>query len=637
MLVRVSRVTVAREMNTPAFVAFERDIRAPSGAREIIMPNDFMRLDPRDSILERFMRWELYFPRPALVRILIVLDNRVSPGPPGSDFGLGRVTSYLRSEPFGFVAFQVDFARYGSTASPTAVVVNNNPGEWGYRYTNFRLNSTVGGRRVIDDYQQVWFFGTEPFVHDNGANTSVTGSPYSPTNAEVAAFSAWMDAGGGVLAMGDHNFLGSAMCWKIPRVGTMRAWRKDANDGRSVPNRSGTDRHDTNQPQNAGQDASVTASPAVIPNSAEMDTVTQPLEWKPYSVWSVIVWRLRNRPHPVLCGGSLGVIDRFPDHPHEGLVVHEDLIDFSRKCEHDSRRDEYPTVGGVQPRAEVIAWVKALPSPPYRFGKGVQPGRRIPAIGVYDGHAIAHGRVLVDSTWHHWFDMNIASLEAANTSDFQKIRRYFQNVAIWLSPPSSQQRMLNYAAVWAVFTPSAIEGLTIDLPVYVLGGHAIDILGRSTSDCLVTSWVLGQFELPIRELIRPPIGPEPIWSSPPEEIFTQAIMGGVIRQLLPLRDELLKEAWRSDGKLAKVPFDPKQLDVLVEKGVAEGFRLAIELLEKNRVSFERTLEATKLLAKAIPKPSKPTASPKPRAKSPARAKSTSKKRSASKGKGKGAR
>lgn len=559
------------------------------------MGNTFMNLDARASILDRVIpKWELYFPRPARVRILIVVEERVSPGPPGGGFSLGRVVSYLRNDPFGFVGFEIDFAQYGTTASPTAVDVASSPGEWGFKYTDFRLDSTVGGTRVIDNYEQVWFFGTEPFIHDNGSNTSVTGSPYSPTNAEVAAFTEWMDAGGGVLAMGDHNLLGSAMCWKIPRVGTMRAWLKDSVDQKSVPNRTGTDRHDTNQPQNAAQDPDLDPTPDTIPNTAEEDTVAQPLEWKRYPVWSLSFLKQRHRPHPVLCGGSLGVIDRFPDHPHEGLVVHEDFIDFARKCTHDSTKDEYPTVGGQQPRAEVVAWVNPLASPPHMHAKGPQPARRIPAIGVYDGHSIEHGRVLVDSTWHHWFDMNLADLEAANTTDFQKIRRYFHNTAIWLSPPAAQQRMLAYASFWAVFHPAALEELTLDTPILVLGGSAIDILGKKTSDCLVTSWVLDRLDLRVREILRkPPIGPEPCWSCPPEDLFTQAILGGVIRRMLPLRDELLKNAWSAKGRASKVPFDPERIEALVEDGVRDGFEAVLASMKKGQAGFEKTMDVTR--------------------------------------------
>jgi hypothetical protein len=557
------------------------------------MPHTF-HLDHRDLIVDRWFPDRIYLPRPAHVRILVVVEPGIAPGPPGAGFGLGRVVSYLRNETFGFVNFQVDFAERGTDPSPDAVMVDTTPGDWGFRYANFRFHSVHDGQPIIHGYDQVWCFGIEPFIHDEGNNASVQSSAYSPTNEEVAVLSAWMDAGGGVLAMGDHNFLGSAMCWKIPRVGTMRAWLKDANDGRSVPNRTGTDRHDTNRPQNAAQDASVTVTPAVMPDGVERDTVTQPLDWKRYTVASFVAFRARHRPHPVLCGGSLGVIDRFPDHPHEGLVIHESLINLGAKCTHDPAKDEYPTVGGAQPRPEVVAWVDTLPSPPYQHAKGAQPARHFPAIGVYDGHSIEHGRVLVDSTWHHWFDMNIAALEAANSTDFQKIKRYFQNVAIWLAPRRAQQRMLAHATFWTVLSPSAFEELTIDTPILRLGGSAIDILGQATSDCLVTTWLLDRLPFEIIEMIREPPRPfpEPCWSCPPEDIFTQAVMGGVVKRLLPYRDELLRNARTQKGG-GKPKFDPEELVAAIDEGVATGLEVALKAIEANRESLEHAVRTTR--------------------------------------------
>ncbi|MEM6989961.1 MAG: hypothetical protein AAF721_05675 [Myxococcota bacterium] len=549
-------------------------------------------LDTRDLTLDRFVPdWPSIFPRPATVRILIVYEEPlVSPGPPGSGFSLGRVVSYLRNESFGFVNFVVDFASHGADPSPTAVIENASPGDWGARYDNFRFHSLKDGSPIIDDYDQVWCFGEYPFIHNDGTNDAVEDSPYSAAADEMAVMSAWMDAGGGVLAMGDHNFLGSAMAWNMPRVGTMRAWRKDAaEDGRSVPNRTGTDRHDTNRPQNAAQDPTQTVNPSIIPNSAEQDTVTQPLEWKRYHVFSPWVFQRSQRPHPVLCGGNLGVIDRFPDHPHEGLVVDPSLIDFDAKCQHDPGKDEYPTVGGVQPKPEVIAWVNTLPSPPYRLEKLDQPARRIGAIGVYDGHAIDHGRVVVDSTWHHWFDLNIAALESADTDDFKKIKRYFQNTAIWLSRKSQQQAMLNYAAFWTVLTNSAIEELSVGTSIWTLATSAIDILGRATSDCLVHSWLIDRLPIPIFELeFWPRPLPDPCWSCPPIDLFTHAVMGSVIQELLPHRDAMMKAAGSGD---CKIRFDPEIVGKAVDKGVNEGLRLALKTIEDNRGPLDKSARA----------------------------------------------
>ena len=46
----------------------------------------------------------------------------------------------------------------------------------------------------------------------------------------------------------------------------------------------------------------------------------------------------------------------------------------------------------------------------------------------------SEGRVVVDSTWHHWFNMNVVGLEAEGGEDWDKVARYFVNVAKWIAP-----------------------------------------------------------------------------------------------------------------------------------------------------------------------------------------------------------
>src|SRR5258708_34238697 len=43
-------------------------------------------------------------------------------------------------------------------------------------------------------------------------------------DGEIAAIAAFMAAGGGVFATGDHDSIGSEMCGHIPRVRAMRSW-----------------------------------------------------------------------------------------------------------------------------------------------------------------------------------------------------------------------------------------------------------------------------------------------------------------------------------------------------------------------------------------------------------------------------
>jgi len=61
----------------------------------------------------------------------------------------------------------------------------------------------------------------------------------------------------------------------------------------------------------------------------------------------------------------------------------------------------------------VIAYGRTLADPPHFLQKGDQSSRRFPMISVYDGRRGGVGRVAVDSTRQHWFDMNIAALQTA--------------------------------------------------------------------------------------------------------------------------------------------------------------------------------------------------------------------------------
>ena len=150
-----------------------------------------LNLDPSDLIIDRYIPdIRPIFPRPAKVRILIVLEPGISPGPPGSGFGLGRVVSYLRNESFGFVNFEVDFALRGTDDSPTAVDIDNGAGEWDFRYRDFRYHSVEDGTPILHGYDELWCFGINPNIHDNGDNQSVKDSEYSSTPAELTVLTA---------------------------------------------------------------------------------------------------------------------------------------------------------------------------------------------------------------------------------------------------------------------------------------------------------------------------------------------------------------------------------------------------------------------------------------------------------------
>ena len=157
-------------------------------------------------------------------------------------------------------------------------------------------------------------------------------------------------------------------------------------------------------------------------------------------------------PHEVLYHPVLGPIDVMPDHPHEGRTKTVTETDLARTYNFGAGDEfDFPSTNGSQPLPTVIAQGRTFPSPPTdKAYKGPADLIEFPMITVYDGRAAGvGGRVVVDSTWHHWFDLNLFGLEhAAENTAWRKISRYFENVAVWLAPPG-QFNMRNWLArVW---------------------------------------------------------------------------------------------------------------------------------------------------------------------------------------------
>lgn len=264
------------------------------------------------------------------------------------------------------------------------------------------IHTVDGEDRTISYYDEIWIFAIE-----------------SSTDAldeaiELPVLTEFMNNGGGVFATGDHASLGAALCENIPRVKSMRRWR----DG--TPPQTGTTRHDTNVP-----------NPDFGPRfDLQADNIAQRI----YPVWQTSQ-SVDYQPHPLLEMPGGNVATHLPDHPHEGICVLPDSLDS----------EEYPM--GVAP--EMAAYgVSAGPG-----FSGTKPSIPEPklfgVIGAYDGHQASIGRVVVDSTWHHWLNVNLNGVGDSSdgidqkglydadgnpTPEYLEIQQYFQNIASWLEP-----------------------------------------------------------------------------------------------------------------------------------------------------------------------------------------------------------
>ena len=524
----------------------------------------------------------------AVQKILVVVDGGISLTEAPSAFGVGRVIRLLRESTIGCTRFQVHTAR------------RNNSVAGAPDYTNFRFHHEAGGQPLINQYHQIWCFGFNP-DNNAGPDSNITQPGALPMeDNELTVLTRWMnERQGGLLAMGDHDYLGASMCHRIPRIRSMRRWT----NAQGVPPIGGAAdsdthlRHDTNRPATPAQQAGT----ATIPFSNQEDAVPQRIDWTPWMVQRVNYFRIFQRPHPVMCHPSLGPIDVMPDHPHEGWCYEPDEIDLGSPLNVPGLvGDEYPTLGSVQPRPMVVAYGNTTPNPPYLLAKGPSPAKRFGMVSVYDGHQAGVGRVATDSTWHHWFDENIQGIEAAGGDHWAKISRYYLNVALWLAPPSSTGWCLVLDSLATHLSYAGLQEYRPHASVFDLGQTLHTHLIRHYGPCWVTQWVWDHLRIVDEDLwsrlrerlfwkdgIPFPKG-DPCLSCPPFDLLEWAVLGGVVRAGFETVAELRDMAHK--GAKLDTQVEPERLVKLQLSGVADGakaFREALTASAKDLQALAR--------------------------------------------------
>lgn len=531
----------------------------------------FDAIDRGDVVISPFLR-------PCRQKILIVVD-----GDSGSFvnitfgrlyFSLSALCDVLEHSPDWWIKY--DLTKMHRQTDPLGAADRN-----GFRFTDAGFD--------INLYDQVWFFGARQNVNDSERLS----------DAELAIVARWMDEKqGGVFAVGDHYDLGASLCGRIPRVSTMRKWSTAQNP----PVNYGPDRHDTLM---KGHDNSYTFND-------ESDDIPMSLRVRRYPLWSTSFYQRRWAPHTILCGRN-GVIDILPDHPHEGEVIEPTNATATFGFGTYTNKPEYPEVSGHREMPHIIAWARVQGD--HTEGRGGQPGndsnkgpanpKEFGAIGAYDGHRGNVGRVVVDSTWHHWMDVNLIGRPRAMGDDpigwvpdtdpkamgfeyspagqaaYGRIKEYFLNVARWLGSPAKQNCMFMRSTWGFVIRYPLSELVSPRLPLWELGNFARDAIKRRASPCILYSWIIPHFPewremLPIdvKRIPDPPIE----LTSPSWEAFETYIVGGMTKEMLDLAYTI--------G--AKKPAEVAASQVA--EAMAKGMRLGAQTFQQD---LTRSHEATK--------------------------------------------
>ncbi|RZI74787.1 MAG: hypothetical protein EOP13_07535 [Pseudomonas sp.] len=562
------------------------------GARELIASNVKRRLE--------FQRTpELFHPwwRRCTVKTLIVADGSLNFGE--GDFGLSTFVRALRHEAPARVGFQLTLAHIRNVGD--AAMLASEPGI-ANRIQAFRFDNAA--HFTPEMYDQIWLFGIET------AYATAAGRGPFLAAAEINAIHAHMQRGGGIFATGDHGYLGQALSGGLPRVRGMRHWGDfpSADNNQNHVSMSGPRRNDSNQ---EGHDTGSSFSD-------QSDDVPQPLDLLLYSSYAGFLRNARY-PHPVFCGRT-GRIDVFPDHPHEG------------ECRAPSDAsgafggaDEYPVdASGTRVVPEVIAWGRVRSGNNARGSKSPTVAQTFGVASAYDGHrAGGKGRIVCDSTWHHFVNVNlIGVLEGGGFDEFSvpgehaskhdgflasatglatlgKIKNYYTNVGVWISPPERHACFHRFAWWEIVFSERIVEATLTspDIPLEKISGpalmhigiHARDVFARRASQCQSLEWLIDWS----RRFI------EVAWLDPWDPITRTRLERGdpplPTTDPMPVLDVALGAALVAMRQ--QFPFPPDRISdkddtvalQAIDQGTRFGLRLATKLVTEQVKSFPSLL------------------------------------------------
>jgi hypothetical protein len=530
----------------------------------------------RATLFESEIKWAW---RSCNVRILVVSDGGIVPGFDPGGFGLSELlTKALNTSGMFRVKFSV------TTAHRRAVAV-------GADILNFKFDATTTAPKNLpfsrENYDQVWLFGVE------------SASVLPPS--ELKAIADFMNKGGGVFATGDHENLGLAMCGEIPRVRSMRKWYfPTAPANRLVaPPVDGVGRLDTMRVGN-------TPGFTFDDQSDETPQVIMPVYHA--SGGSSIPHALLSKPQ--------GAISNLPDHPHEGeCVVPKNLTEALLPGSNDA---EYPFLTGsttVRVAPELVAIGTSSGGPlddMPEFKPKVNP-RCFGVIGAYDGHLAGVGRVVVDSTWHHFLDINLRGTGSAKrglydsadnpTPEYLDIKQYFRNIVIYLAPKPLQLCFRFRFIFWIRYRFPLVWEIRPLPPGPPPWSDILD-LGRRTramiastlseSDVVVTATELLQYlpektQLAFRPLVNcySPDHNEIRELSPffDSRLAVDAVLGGAMRAIVNSLPEYPQDADRFFTEKA----DDEKLQSILADGAKLGATALMEAMQATSKGFEKLL------------------------------------------------
>ncbi|HET9864184.1 MAG TPA: hypothetical protein VFP37_12115, partial [Steroidobacteraceae bacterium] len=210
--------------------------------------------------------------------------------------------------------------------------------------------------------------------------------------------------------------------------------------------------------------------------------------------------------------------------------------------------------------------------------------KRFGLVGTYDGNPVGIGRVVVDSTWHHWFSLNLVGIaEALDQTAFLKMQTYYRNVGLWLTTPL-QRLLMTVMGVWGHLVEAAPEEFSPNDSPWQIGERLNARLRATTSEAMIDEWLAAildpAFAAAIQRTSRKPEC-DPSWHALPQEVIRRALLGGIGSVLARLSRD-----YRNRRALGEAPtIDMDTIAGCAPEGIKRGHELIQQTIREAAKSF----------------------------------------------------
>lgn len=277
---------------------------------------------------------------------------------------------------------------------------------------------------LLKQYDELWVIGIET------KENSIENPDFLLTGEEVESLKEWMKTGG-VMVTGDHSqsddtddckkqsdhsqfrSRGYSLGVRLPRAGQMRVWKgppTNCNDLQPITSFA-DETYNTNEPGECSNNL----------NEECLEKDDRPQILEPMPDHFLLFYHLDE------CQQRIQ-IKHFPDHRHEGRALVPATLD-----------DSWPA---GSPPPEVVARGRDKRFP--------MEDRLYALLVAYDGDKAGVGRIVADSSFHHFLNLNLRGLPKRNLlgnpkpgTPLDEIAVFYANLACWLAPKALRERNRN--------------------------------------------------------------------------------------------------------------------------------------------------------------------------------------------------